>query len=281
MSMKKLIRVANIMPNMTNYDHLFTAAEEMFKQELDFEREKKFYKLYRKSFKHNKNIVIPNPVEEFCTKKILVTEWVDGVNLQKWLEAQEEKNSSKAKNKIASLMFDVIFTEILLLNHIQSDPNPGNFLVTKDNKLVLIDFGATQALSFNLVENYVNLFRAGLKKNRGEVLRYAKKMSFIETADSDEIRNSFLNIFYLALEPFLEDSYSWEDCNLSKRINSETFVYMKKTKFRAPSGEILFMNRRLAGNLIMLEKLGSNFSARDIFLKILEEFQKIQDEKNL
>ena len=49
---------------------------------------------------------------------------------------------------------------------------------------------------------------------------------------------------------------------------------MKLTKFRAPSGEILFMNRRLAGNLMMLEKLGPQFKARDIFMRLLQEREK-------
>ena len=283
-SMKKLIRVANVMPNMANYDHLFSAAEEMFKHELDFEREKNFYILYYEKFKNNADIIVPRPIENLCTKKILVTEWVDGINLQKWMELNEEAQTQEyclARDKIGAHMLEVLFTEILLLNHIQSDPNPGNFLVTKDNKLVLLDFGATQSLSPDLVENYVNLFKAGLKQNRGEVLRYAKKMGFIETGDSDDVRDSFVKIFQMALEPFLDETYSWLNCSLSKRINAQTFLYMKQTKYRAPSGEILFMNRRLAGNLMMMEKLGSEFSAREIFLRLLQEFQLIQEREGV
>jgi aarF domain-containing kinase len=271
-SMKKLIKVANIMPNMANYDHLFSAAEEMFKQELDFEREKNFYKLYHEKFNHSENVVVPKPIDALCTKKVLVTEWVEGINLQKWMEQTDDK---EARNKIGALMLEVIFTEILMLNQIQSDPNPGNFLVTKDNKLVLLDFGATQLLSKDLVENYVHLFQAGLSENRGEIFRYAKKMGFLETGDSDEVRQTFLQIFMMALEPFLEENYSWLNCSLTKRINSESLVFMKQTKFRAPSGEILFMNRRLAGNLMMMEKLGSEFSARGVFLRLLKERENL------
>ena len=276
-SMKKLIKVANIMPNMANYDHLFSAAEDMFKQELDFERERKFYHLFSEKFKDHVDILVPKPIDELCSKQVLVTEWIDGINLQKWMEKQDEspnENTSEARNKIGSLMLEVIFTEILLLNHIQSDPNPGNFLVTKDNQLVLLDFGATQILSEDLVNGYTKLCLAGLDENRGDVLRYAKKIGFLETGDSDEIRNCFYKIFHLALEPFGGESYHWESCALTKRLNAESFTFMKLTKFRAPSGEILFMNRRLAGNLIMLEKLGCVFSGRQIFQNLLKEREK-------
>ncbi|MES2615989.1 MAG: AarF/ABC1/UbiB kinase family protein [Bdellovibrionota bacterium] len=276
-SMKRLIKLANIMPNMDNYDNLFIAAEEMFKQELDFEREKIFYDLYHKKFKNNPDIIIPKTITHLCTKRILVTEWIDGLNLQKWIDLHEDK--TEERNKIGVLMFEVIFTEILLLNHIQSDPNPGNFLVSKDNKLVLLDFGATQVLGRDLVNSYVNLLQAGLKESRNEVLRHAKKLGFIETGDSDNIRDSFVKIFHLALEPFLVETYCWLNCSLTKRMNAETFLYMKLTKYRAPSGEILFMNRRLAGNLMLIEKLGSVFSAREIFLRILH-IKKSQQQKD-
>lgn len=272
-SMKKLIKVANVMPNMANYDHLFDAAEDMFKQELDFEREKNFYKLYHEKFEENPDIFVPRPIEDLCTKRILVTEWVEGTNLQKWIDSSTDESS---RNKVGALMLEVIFKEILLINHIQSDPNPGNFLVTKDNKLALLDFGATQSLSSELIENYVNLFQAGLKQNRSDILRFAKKMGYIQTGDSDEVRESFVKILQLALEPFLEETYCWLNCSLTKRINAETFVFMKLTKYRAPSGEILFMNRRLAGNLMMMEKLGPTFPAREVFLNILHEFQNQQ-----
>lgn len=269
-SMKKLIRVANIMPNMANYDHLFTAAEDMFKQELDFEREKNFYTMYWEKFHDHPDVLVPKPIENLCTKKILVTEWIDGLNLQRWMDEQDSCKPESI-NKIGSLLLEVIFTEILLLNHIQSDPNPGNFLITKDFKLVLLDFGATQKLSSQLVDYYVHLFQAGLKQNRTELLRFAKKLGFIVTGDSDDVRDSFVKIFQLALEPFLEETYSWLNCALTKRLNAETLNYMKLTKYRAPSGDILFMNRRLAGNLLMMEKLGAEFSARGIFLNLLDE----------
>jgi aarF domain-containing kinase len=241
-SMKKLIHVANIMPNMANYDHIFSAMEKMFKQELDFEREKKFYDLYHEKFKNNEDIVVPQTIAGLCSKTILVTEWVEGVNLQRWMDANL---NHPCKNKIGALLLEVVFTEILLLNQIQSDPNPGNFLVTKDNKLALLDFGATQTLS--------------------------QELGYIETGDTDEVRDSFVRIIQLVLEPFLNDTYSWLDCSLTKRIHAESFVFMKQTKYRAPSGEILFMNRRLAGNLMMMEKLAPSFAAREIFLRLLQE----------
>lgn len=66
--MKKLVKIANIMPNMANYDQVFEAVETLFIQELDFTREKKFYELYYENFKNNKNIIVPKTVRAYCTK---------------------------------------------------------------------------------------------------------------------------------------------------------------------------------------------------------------------
>jgi hypothetical protein len=74
----------------------------------------------------------------------------------------------------------------------------------------------------------------------------------------------------IVLEPFATDNYCWLNCELTKRVNIESMVYMKQTKFRAPNGEVLFLNRRLAGNVLMLEKLGATFPAREILLQLLK-----------
>lgn len=270
--MKRLLKVANMLPNSANYDHVFQAAELMFHQELDFDRERQFAYIYTKHFAHNPDILIPQPVEALCTPRVLTTTWVEGLNLQQWIDTHaQEPQSQQTCERLGALLLEVVLSELFNLRHIQSDPNPGNFLVTPDGKLVLLDFGATQNLTDELVENYTRLFVAGIKNNRAEVLRYGKRLGFIQTQDSDALRDCFVRIFGLSMEPFLAETYSWRDCGLSKRINTETFLYMKLTKYRAPPGDVLFINRRLGGNLLMMEKLGASFSARPILARVLPQ----------
>lgn len=274
-NIKKLFKVANIIPNLSNYDQTFQAVEKLFYQELDFLREKEFYEFYKKKFAQNPDIIVPDTFPKLCTKRVLTTEWINGENLNHLMDKHGENLHTDPKliqlrDKLGYLLLSLVFTEIIELKHIQSDPNPGNFLVTEDEKLVLLDFGATQELSAELVHNYALLCKWSLEENFEKTIEAAKKIGFIFESDSAETCKIFIDVMKIAMEPFYKESYSWKDCHLLKRINTESFHYMKQTKYRAPDSEVLFMNRRLGGNLLIMERLGPSIKARNLFKEILK-----------
>lgn len=275
-NMKKIFKIANLMPNMDNYDKVFAAVERLFLQELDFIREKNYYDTYYEKFKYNQNIIIPKTISQYSTNNILVTEWIEAESLQEWLDKNSHNMHAdpeiiKQRDKLGTLLLELVFTEIFQLKHIQSDPNPANFLVTKNGDLVLLDFGATQELSLELVQDYSKLTLAALEKNQFELIKIARKMGFLNRTDPHEARESFIKVMKIVIEPFLSESYSWQNCNQMKKINLESLNFMRITKFRTPSPEMIYINRRLGGNLLILEKLGATIFAKDILSNILNK----------
>lgn len=275
-NMKKIVKIANIMPNFANYDQIFEAVETLFIQELDFVREKKYYDIYYEKFKNNDNIIVPKTIAKFSTKNVLTTEWIEAISLQEWLNKfskvmHSDPHFIQQRDKLGTILLELVFTEIFHFSHIQSDPNPANFLVTEEGKLALLDFGATQELSPELIENYSYLTFCAVHKNDTELIKVAKKMGFLHRHDPAEAKESFIKMMDIAIEPFITESYSWKDCHQLKRTNMESIHFMKYTKFRAPTPEIIFINRRLGGNLLILESLGPTIFAKDILNRILDK----------
>lgn len=278
-NMKKIVKIANLIPNMSNYDQVFEAVEKLFIQELDFYREQKFYEIYHDKFKNNNNIIVPRPIPQYCRKNILTTEWVNAISLQEWLQQNAERMHTNPeyitiRDKLGSMLLELVFTEVFHFKHIQSDPNPANFLVTTDGQLVLLDFGATQELSDELIENYRKLVLAAVNDDQPELIKAAKKMGFLHRQDPPEAKNSFIKLMDIAIEPFRQAQYSWKNSKQLKRTNAESLHFMKATKFRAPGSEVLFINRRLGGNLLIMESLGPTVEAQEILLKILNNEEK-------
>ena len=99
--------------------------------------------------RQRERIYVPRVYEEHTTRRVLVTEWIEG--------AQLAKSPPEVINKlipvgvecflIQVISINIIILVIILLSQLletgffHADPHPGNLLVTPEGKLALIDFG--------------------------------------------------------------------------------------------------------------------------------------------
>ena len=269
-NIRRVMTIANVLPSGANFDELFARVESLFLQEMNFIEEQKFYSLYRERFIDSKDIVVPRIIEEFSNNDILISEWIDGVNLKDWMShhgaPQVSSDLEPLRDKIGTLMLDLLFFEIFEHGYIQSDPNPANFLVTTDGRLCLLDFGATEALSEHLVANYKQLTQACLFGNKHDVLNAGKQMGVIRDSDPESAQDAFVRMMAITCEPFIHHVYSWKDCQLTRRLKDTVMTFATSTRLRPPPAELVFLNRRILGTQMLLENLGPTIRARDIIL---------------
>jgi len=83
--------------------------------------------------KMNGKIYIPRVWQEHTTRKVLVTEWIEGPQLA--------KSSSEVIQRLTPVGIECFLTQLLETGFFHADPHPGNLLVTQDGKLAIIDFG--------------------------------------------------------------------------------------------------------------------------------------------
>ncbi|MFZ9521540.1 MAG: ABC1 kinase family protein [Silvanigrellaceae bacterium] len=270
-NIRRVLSLANILPAKANYDDIFARVESLFLQELNFLEEKKFYKLYRDCFANSSEILIPAIVEEHSNENILISEWIEGINLKDWIAnngAPDVANDHvAARDKIGRILLDLLFFEIFDNGFIQSDPNPANFLVTPDGRLCLLDFGATEELGPVLRENYRQLSKACLFGTRNDIIRMGEKMNLILDSDNDKARDSFVQMMAITCEPFVHNIFSWKNCQLTQRLKDKILAFATSTRLRPPPAELMFLNRRILGTQMLLEQLGPTIHARSIILE--------------
>merc|ERR1719195_2178537 len=78
-------------------------------------------------------IYIPNVYEKHTTRKVLVTEWIEG--------AQLAKSPPEVINQLIPVGVECFLIQLLETGFFHADPHPGNLLVTPEGRLALIDFG--------------------------------------------------------------------------------------------------------------------------------------------
>jgi len=269
-NIRRVLLIANVLPAKANYDELFARVENLFLQELNFEKEKDFYLYYAEKLKNNSNIVIPRIYTEFSNESLLVSEWIVGENLKDWMTRIGAPHVSseleKTRDAIGHTLLDLLFFEIFENSYIQSDPNPANFLVTPEGKLCLLDFGATEQLSTQLRDNYKRLSQACLLGSKLDVVRVGEEMNLLLPDDSQEARDSFVQMMAVTCEPFAHNYFSWNGCQLTNRLKDKILSYAKATLLRPPPAELMFLNRRILGTQMILENLGPTIFARKVVM---------------
>jgi predicted unusual protein kinase regulating ubiquinone biosynthesis (AarF/ABC1/UbiB family) len=112
-------------------------------REVDFEAERASIRRMHGLLADWKWVATPALVDEWCAEGVLVTEFVAGVRLDKALEARPQERREDLLYRLA----DLYATKILTWGFFQPDTHPGNFLVTEDDRIVLLDFGCARELA--------------------------------------------------------------------------------------------------------------------------------------
>ncbi len=114
------------------------------KKELDFRTEANNLVRYAHNFRGSRELKVPRVYEELCTPKLLVLEYIDGINISKIQRLTDEGYDLKL---IARRLSDILFESVLEHGFFHADPHPGNVFVMPNNVICLLDFGMMGTLS--------------------------------------------------------------------------------------------------------------------------------------
>ena len=127
------------------------AAEELKErvmEELDYEFEAQNQRAFARAYRGHPFIYVPDVVTRLSRRRVLVTEWVDGVRLRRGQAScpQEERD------RFGEIVFRFCFGSIYHLQHFNADAHPGNYLLMDDGKVAFLDFGMTKQLDKEQIE---------------------------------------------------------------------------------------------------------------------------------
>ena len=88
-----------------------------------------------------KDIYVPEVKHELCTRRVLVTEWIDGVKLSDC--------PSEEIRDLVGIGQECFLVQLLQVGFFHSDPHPGNLMKLNDTskgKLAILDFGLVASI---------------------------------------------------------------------------------------------------------------------------------------
>jgi predicted unusual protein kinase regulating ubiquinone biosynthesis (AarF/ABC1/UbiB family) len=108
--------------------------------ELDYRREGENLEIFARNLKDYPSILVPQPVWDYSTARVLTMEMVSGDKITRISELRRIDPSESLGGLGAELMrayLDQVFVHGL----IHADPHPGNVMLTSDGRLALLDLG--------------------------------------------------------------------------------------------------------------------------------------------
>jgi len=133
-------------------------------RELDFKLEANNLITFAENLREFELIIIPEPVEDFCTSRILTMEYIPG---KKITELSPLRLMEIDGPGLASELFRAYLKQILLDGFVHADPHPGNVFLTEDDRIALLDLGMVTRLLPGFRDNVLRLLLA-ISEGRGE-----------------------------------------------------------------------------------------------------------------
>jgi predicted unusual protein kinase regulating ubiquinone biosynthesis (AarF/ABC1/UbiB family) len=114
---------------------------ERMMEELDYEYEAQNQRIFSRAYREHPFIYVPEVVSRISRRRVLVTEFVEGIGFDDIKQLPHEERS-----RFGEIIFRGSFGSIYHLQQFNADPHPGNYILMNDGRVAFLDFGMTKKL---------------------------------------------------------------------------------------------------------------------------------------
>jgi len=247
-----------------NLKPFFQEVEEVLIRETDYLHEAQMLARYKEVFKDS-NYIIPQVFTDYSTATILTMERLVGKSLNEWIQ----KSFLSERQKMAHELMNLYLHEFFHHGLVQTDPNPGNFMITSDNRIGLLDFGAVKEYSKEFIASYKTVLIAAYHRDEKKLLEVSEKINFIDPRESEEAKRIYLDMMNLLAEPFRqEDPFDFTDKKFFEESKNLSWEITRKCKYSPPPKDLLFLHRKLVGIFILIRKLDVKMALKDYWYMV-------------
>ncbi|AEE82058.1 putative ABC transporter [Arabidopsis thaliana] len=268
-NVRRLLNYTNLIPKGLFLDRAIKVAKEELAQECDYEIEAVSQKRFRDLLSDTPGFYVPLVVDETSSKKILTTELISGIPIDKVALLDQ-----KTRDYVGRKMLELTLKELFVFRFMQTDPNWGNFLYNEATKTInLIDFGAARDYPKKFVDDYLRMVMACAEKDSEGVIEMSRRLGFLTGDESDVMLDAHVQAGFIVGLPFAEPGgYAFRTNNIASSI-SNLGATMLKHRLSPPPDEAYSLHRKLSGAFLACIKLGATVPCRDLLLQVYNKYQ--------
>ncbi|MGH7058983.1 MAG: ABC1 kinase family protein [Stellaceae bacterium] len=260
------------------YDRAVATAEihaeiaDRLREELDYRREAAHMRLYRGILAHEPGVAVPAPIPELSTGRLLTMTWLDGAPILDTAKAPIER-----RNDVALKMFRLWYVPFYRYGVIHGDPHLGNYTITPDGNVNLLDFGCVRVFHASFVRGVIDLYHALERGDRDLAVHAYQSWGFGDLSrEMIEVLNRWALYVY---GPLLDDRARPIQEKKSHGADGAAVVESVHRDIRRlggvrPPREFVFMDRAAVGLGSVFLHLKAEVNWHRLFHELIEDFDE-------
>lgn len=269
--LKVAMAIYHRMDNAIQHDEIYKELTERLREELDYEREAAQMRLYDLMLRDQTDVHVPQPIEGYCTRRLLTMTWLDGRPLMHRLA---EAPPQEERNRIATALFHAWYVPFYRYGVIHGDPHLGNYQARSDGSLNLLDFGTIRVFASKFVRGVIDLYEA-VRDNDDEKARYAYETWGF--TDLSKEKMDALNLWARFLyEPLCDDRVrriqETDDPQFGRTVAEQVHAGLKRTGGVRPPREFVLMDRSAIGLGGVFLRLKAELNWSRMFHELIADF---------
>tara|TARA_R110002049_G_scaffold68060_5_gene176512 strand:- start:2366 stop:3670 length:1305 start_codon:yes stop_codon:yes gene_type:complete len=201
--------------------------------------------------KHIPNLNFPEYYSDLSSDRIITMDWMNGVHLSEFTTENQE-----ASNKLGQALWDFYMFQMHSLKKVHADPHPGNFLVSPEEELIVIDFGCMKTIPMEFYTPYFELAKPESISNPDLFEQKLYELEILRKDDSKEELDFFRAMFHemlsLFTQPLHQEVFDFSDETFFGKISDLGSKYAKSTELKNMNGNrgskhFIYINRTFFG----------------------------------
>jgi len=143
-----------LMPGLDVRELLDELADRI-REECDYELEAANHRRLARYWRRHPFVRVPDVDTSLSRRRVLVTDWVDGVDFEGVAQRPEE-----VRDRFAEIVYRFFYATAAELHLALGDPHPGNYLLCEDGRVAFFDFGMLRELPPEYLRREARVFAA-------------------------------------------------------------------------------------------------------------------------
>jgi predicted unusual protein kinase regulating ubiquinone biosynthesis (AarF/ABC1/UbiB family) len=233
---------------------------ERMEEELDYTIEAQHQRTFARAFRGDADVAIPDVLA--ASETVIVSEWLEGTPLSRVIA----EGSPAERDAAAALYLEFLLRGPNRARLLHADPHPGNFRITPDGRLGVLDFGAVDRLPHGLPAAMGRLVSQAVAGDAEALAEGLRSEGFLRPGVNVDAQ-ALLDFLAPFLEPLHHEEYTldraWLRAQAARIQDPRRPDFFVGTRLNLPP-EYLLIHRVWLGGIGVLAQIGGTIPMREL-----------------